>query len=47
MNRLYAIEGRHDHTGSVADHRVRVKPVADRSLARQIRGRRLSAAEAV
>ncbi len=36
MNRLYAIEGGMSSTGSVADHRVAVKPSQIEDLARQI-----------
>ncbi|HEV7238298.1 MAG TPA: TAT-variant-translocated molybdopterin oxidoreductase [Thermoanaerobaculia bacterium] len=36
MNRLYAIEGSMSNTGSVADHRVAVKPSQIEDLARQI-----------
>jgi MoCo/4Fe-4S cofactor protein with predicted Tat translocation signal len=38
MNRLYAIEGSMSNTGSVADHRVAVKPSQIEDLARQILG---------
>src|SRR5687768_14263807 len=38
MNRLYVIEGSMSNTGSVADHRVAVKPSQIEDLARQILG---------